>query len=159
MIPLLYVLWGKPLLRSSLFVAAAITDWLDGFIARKQHLVSRFGAFLDPVADKLLVATTLVLLSSECGIRVGAPSALIISREIGVSALREWMSEMGARDVLKVGAAGKVKTATQLVSLAILLLRPESAVGLLLLRVAALATIYSGWQYLRAAYPSLVAGG
>eukprot|EP00613_Pedinella_sp_CCMP2098_P060357 CAMPEP_0171985696 /NCGR_PEP_ID=MMETSP0993-20121228/274487_1 /TAXON_ID=483369 /ORGANISM="non described non described, Strain CCMP2098" /LENGTH=254 /DNA_ID=CAMNT_0012638575 /DNA_START=63 /DNA_END=827 /DNA_ORIENTATION=+ len=174
MIPILGLLWDIPHLRAGVFVAASLTDFLDGYLARKMKTSSRFGAFLDPVADKLMVATALVLLSGEWGMVVAAPAALILCREIGVSALREWMAEQQQRDVVKVSWAGKLKTVTQLIAISILLTtRPSSLLGptadshmsiysaaaakagLISLYVATAATIFSGWNYLRAAWPVL----
>ncbi|CAM9327566.1 unnamed protein product, partial [Sphacelaria rigidula] len=98
---------------SSIFAGAAVTDWLDGYIARKQGIVTPFGAFLDPVADKLMVSTALILLSQRLGPWMTVCSAIILCRELTISALREWMAQLGSRDTVKVGNAGKWKAATQ----------------------------------------------
>ena len=133
MVPLLVLLWCQPatslgidpgqlrLVRAALFVAAAVTDFFDGYLARKLDLCTKFGAFLDPVADKLMVAAALVLLAADWGVLVGVPAVLIISREIGVSALREWMAESGERASVAVSMAGKLKTVVQLIALSVLL--------------------------------------
>ena len=155
------------------FVLAALTDWLDGWIARRFHQYSAFGAFLDPVADKLMVAVALFLIVQ------GHPTpwmafwaAVIVGREIAVSALREWMAELGQRATVKVATIGKVKTIAQMVALTCLLysinprypLQPGTGiwmgapvfhVGDWLLGAAALLTLWSGLAYLRAAWPFL----
>lgn len=176
MIPVLVVVFYLPygwtnFASVSVFVLAALTDWLDGWIARRFHQYSAFGAFLDPVADKLMVAVALFLIVQ------GHPTpwmafwaAVIVGREIAVSALREWMAEIGQRAKVKVAAIGKIKTVAQMVALACLLyaVTPPSApdteiwmqqpifqVGDWLLAAAAVLTLWSGLLYLRAAWPSL----
>jgi CDP-diacylglycerol--glycerol-3-phosphate 3-phosphatidyltransferase len=114
---------------SVLFALASITDWLDGYLARRWGVTSPFGAFLDPVADKLMVSTALIVLSGRYGGIVAVPSSVIMAREVGVSALREWMAQKGRRDSVKVGMQGKVKAALTMVSLTLMLLVPEG-VGL-----------------------------
>eukprot|EP00585_Thalassiosira_rotula_P013362 CAMPEP_0196131374 /NCGR_PEP_ID=MMETSP0910-20130528/1412_1 /TAXON_ID=49265 /ORGANISM="Thalassiosira rotula, Strain GSO102" /LENGTH=330 /DNA_ID=CAMNT_0041390839 /DNA_START=73 /DNA_END=1065 /DNA_ORIENTATION=- len=114
---------------SLIFALASITDWFDGFLARRWDITSPFGAFLDPVADKLMVSTALILLAGRYGGIVAIPSAIIMAREVGVSALREWMAQQGKRDSVKVGMQGKVKAALTMISLTIMLLVPEG-VGL-----------------------------
>eukprot|EP00584_Thalassiosira_punctigera_P008025 CAMPEP_0172542862 /NCGR_PEP_ID=MMETSP1067-20121228/13382_1 /TAXON_ID=265564 ORGANISM="Thalassiosira punctigera, Strain Tpunct2005C2" /NCGR_SAMPLE_ID=MMETSP1067 /ASSEMBLY_ACC=CAM_ASM_000444 /LENGTH=337 /DNA_ID=CAMNT_0013329165 /DNA_START=46 /DNA_END=1059 /DNA_ORIENTATION=- len=114
---------------SAIFALASITDWFDGFLARRWDITSPFGAFLDPVADKLMVSTALILLAGRYGGIVAIPSSIIMAREVGVSALREWMAQQGKRDSVKVGMQGKVKTALTMASLTLLLLVPEG-VGL-----------------------------
>lgn len=114
---------------SVLFALASITDWLDGFLARRWDIASPFGAFLDPVADKLMVSTALIALAGRYGGIVAIPASVIMAREVGVSALREWMAQRGARDSVKVGMQGKVKAALTMVSLTLMLLVPEG-VGL-----------------------------
>ena len=119
----------RELIITSVFVLAAVTDWLDGFLARKLNATSALGAFLDPVADKLIVSCALVLLVSDLDVlnRVyhSMPFAIavciIIGREIVISALREWMAELGERGVVAVGIPGKVKTVFQMVSIGLLL--------------------------------------
>lgn len=114
---------------SAIFAIASITDWFDGFLARRWDITSPFGAFLDPVADKLMVSTALIVLAGRYGGIVAVPVSIILAREIGVSALREWMAQQGKRDSVKVGMQGKVKTALTMFSLTLLLLVPEG-VGL-----------------------------
>lgn len=114
---------------SLIFALASITDWLDGFLARRWDITSLFGAFLDPVADKLMVSTALIILAGRYGGIVAIPSSIIMAREVGVSALREWMAQRGQRDSVKVGMQGKVKTALTMVSITLMLLVPEG-VGL-----------------------------
>lgn len=145
------------------FALAAITDWLDGYLARKLGETSRFGAFLDPVADKLMVAAALVMLvKADPGAWLVIPAIIIISREIAISALREWMAEIGERAQLAVSHIGKVKTATQMTALLLMLYRdplaglPIYAIGLVLLYAAAALTVWSALIYLRAAWPAMV---
>eukprot|EP00574_Skeletonema_japonicum_P004123 CAMPEP_0201726890 /NCGR_PEP_ID=MMETSP0593-20130828/10507_1 /ASSEMBLY_ACC=CAM_ASM_000672 /TAXON_ID=267983 /ORGANISM="Skeletonema japonicum, Strain CCMP2506" /LENGTH=340 /DNA_ID=CAMNT_0048218475 /DNA_START=106 /DNA_END=1128 /DNA_ORIENTATION=+ len=114
---------------SLLFALASVTDWFDGFLARRWDVTSPFGAFLDPVADKLMVSTALIVLAGRYGGICAIPTAIIMAREVGVSALREWMAQRGARDSVKVGMQGKVKTALTMVSITLMLLVPEG-VGL-----------------------------
>ena len=153
---------GANIAAAMIFLAAAITDWLDGFLARRYDQYSRFGAFLDPVADKLMVAVTLFLLVQENPTPLLAiVSAIIVGREIAISALREWMAEIGARGLVKVAMLGKIKTVMQIVAIVVLLYQHESAgfrlfhVGEALLVVAAALTIWSGLDYLRAAWPAM----
>ena len=147
---------------TAVFVLAAVTDWLDGYLARRMQLVSALGAFLDPVADKLMVATALVLLvQSDPKISVAVAAAVIIGREIAISALREWMAEIGNRTRVAVSEIGKFKTATQMVAISLLIYRddlwgmPVYTVGLVLLYIAVVLTLWSMTLYLRAAWPSL----
>ena len=145
-----------------IFAFASITDWLDGWIARRYNQFSAFGAFLDPVADKLMVAVALLLIvQKHPTVWMALWAAVIIGREIAVSALREWMAELGERATVKVAAIGKFKTIVQMVAL-ICLLYQESFLGLpmfmigeWLLAAAALLTLWSGLAYLRAAWPIL----
>ncbi|MET0808251.1 MAG: CDP-diacylglycerol--glycerol-3-phosphate 3-phosphatidyltransferase, partial [Pseudoxanthomonas sp.] len=155
------------------FVLAALTDWLDGWIARRFNQYSAFGAFLDPVADKLMVAVSLFLIvQGHHTIWMAIWAAIIVGREIAVSALREWMAEMGQRAKVKVAALGKFKTIVQMVALGCLLysVTPNSTqpvgtgiwigkeifiIGDWLLAIAAILTLWSGAQYLHAAWPSL----
>lgn len=150
------------------FVVAAITDWLDGYLARKMNLSSPFGAFLDPVADKLIVSTALVLLVSDMEILDRAFSsamfivsvAVIIGREIVISALREVMADMGKRGEVAVDKTGKYKTGFQLVSISMLLYAqplfglPIFKIGEALLYLAVGLTLWSMWVYLSAAAKS-----
>ncbi len=167
MIPLLAVVfylpvdWAGPV-AAAIFAIAGLTDWLDGYLARRLGQESPFGAFLDPVADKLMVAVALVLiLESHPSISVALATAVIISREITISALREWMAEIGQRAVVKVSMVGKVKTTAQIVALILLLYGqplagvPVYQVGLVLLWVAAGLTLYSMVLYLRAAFRAI----
>ncbi len=153
--------WAGPA-AAALFALAAITDWLDGYLARRFDQTSRFGAFLDPVADKLMVATALVLLvQAYPGPLMTAAAAVIIGREITVSALREWMAEIGDRSRVAVSVVGKVKTTAQMVALLLLLYQEPIAglstvvLGQWLLVVAAVLTLWSMVSYLRAAWPAL----
>ena len=143
-----------------LFVLAAVTDWLDGFLARLWDQTTRFGAFLDPVADKLLVAVSLVmLLRDEPGSVMAILVAIIICREIAISALREWLAELGQRTKVAVGTIGKVKTTFQMVAIGMLLWQkpfyglPIYQMGYVCLFIAAALTIWSMVIYLRAAWP------
>ncbi|MCY4155660.1 MAG: CDP-diacylglycerol--glycerol-3-phosphate 3-phosphatidyltransferase [Gammaproteobacteria bacterium] len=148
-----------------IFIIAAITDLLDGFLARKLQQTSKLGAFLDPVADKLMVAVALVLLvERNPGILLTLPAAVIIGREIAVSALREWMAELGARSKVAVSVYGKIKTIAQMTALPMLIYAmplygfPVYGAGLALLYVAAGLTLVSMCQYLASAWPKLKEG-
>ena len=150
------------ILACGIFILAALTDMLDGYLARKLKQTSSLGAFLDPVADKLMVAVVLVLLiQRDPEIYLALPAAVIIGREITVSALREWMAEIGAGRAVAVSIWGKIKTIAQMVSLGFLVFRepvlglPVYATGLALLYVATLLTLISMFQYLIAALPRL----
>lgn len=152
-----------------LFAFAAFTDWFDGYLARKLKQVSPFGTFFDPVADKLIVTLALVLLVGKHGSAVLAlPAAIIIGREITVSALREWMAEIGLREQVAVSNLGKWKTALQMIAIFLLLLfnvnvnPTENAIafflvilGYVLIYVASLFTLWSMVIYFKAAWPSL----
>lgn len=166
LIPIIILLFYLPfkwsyLATSAVFAIAAVTDWLDGYLARKLQQSTPFGAFLDPVADKLMVAVALVLLVAEhANIWLTLPAAIIIGREIVVSALREWMAELGARAQVAVSNLGKWKTAAQMVALIILLANPPLTpiwvtLGYSLLIVAAALTLWSMVNYLIAAWPHL----
>jgi CDP-diacylglycerol--glycerol-3-phosphate 3-phosphatidyltransferase len=153
--------WADPAACAA-FALAGITDTLDGYYARKLGQTSRLGAFLDPVADKLIVAAALVLIvSRDPRWFVVIVSVVIIGREIAVSALREWMAEIGARARIKVTILAKYKTIMQIVGLSFLLFRedlfglPIYNLGLLLTAVAAVLTLWSMIQYLRVAWPEL----
>jgi len=144
------------------FALASVTDWLDGYLARRWNQTSPFGAFLDPVADKLIVAVALIIVVVETpGALTAIPAAVIIGREIAVSALREWMAELGQRSSVAVGITGKVKTAAQMIAIVLLLYRnelwgiPAWPVGLVLLYAAAGLTLYSMVLYLRGAIRTL----
>lgn len=146
-----------------IFVIAALTDLLDGYLARKLNQTSRLGEFLDPVADKLIVAVALVCIvqSNPNNIYLALASAIIIGREITVSALREWMAEIGQRKKVAVSILGKIKTISQMVALGFLIYAenvfgiPVLMIGTCLLYIAATLTIYSMFQYLIAAWPLL----
>lgn len=151
--------WSGPA-AAIIFAVAAVTDWFDGFLARRLKQTSPFGAFLDPVADKLMVATALVLLVeaySEPWMTV--PAVIIIGREIVISALREWMAELGKRKSVAVSMIGKLKTTLQMFSIFVLLgvppLSTYSWYGIAALYGAAILTLWSMFIYLRAAWPDL----
>ena len=167
LIPVLVVVFYLPyrwtnFAAAFIFAFASVTDWLDGWIARRYHQYSAFGAFLDPVADKLMVATALFLIvQGHPTTWMALWAAVIVGREIAVSALREWMAELGERARVKVASIGKIKTIVQMVALTCLLYRepllglPVFGVGEWMLAAAALLTLWSGWAYLRAAWPVL----
>ena len=141
-----------------LFGLAAITDLFDGYLARKWGQTSKFGEFLDPVADKLMVATCLVLVAhTDARYEVALIAAVIIGREITVSALREWMASLGSRSKVKVGMAGKIKTTFQMFGIAFMVYQQPLfgidiyPIGYYLLLVAAAMTLYSMFIYLKAA--------
>jgi CDP-diacylglycerol--glycerol-3-phosphate 3-phosphatidyltransferase len=151
----------------AVFALASLTDWLDGWIARRWHMESAFGAFLDPVADKLMMAVALFLLvQSHPTWLLAVTSAVIVGREITVSALREWMAFVGERGRVKVQWIGKFKTVMQIVAILILLWERDKdatvlrawKVGEGLLVFAAVLTIWSGLAYMRAAWPVLKSG-
>ncbi len=137
-----------------LFLLAAITDWLDGFLARQLKQSSAFGAFLDPVADKLMVAAALILLVVQYpNLWMAIPGIVIVSREIVISALREWMAELGKRAVVKVSILGKFKTAVQMIALLVLISQPTGwspivAIGFILMYIAVILTLWSMLVYL-----------
>jgi CDP-diacylglycerol--glycerol-3-phosphate 3-phosphatidyltransferase len=148
----------KNLVATILFVAAAVTDWLDGYLARRLNQTSPFGAFLDPVADKLMVAAALIVLV-ELGRTNALIAAVIIGREIAISALREWMAQVGRSKSVAVNLLGKIKTMAQMVAIPLLLyndrvgwLDPQ-VVGTVLILIAALLTLVSMASYLRRAAP------
>lgn len=153
------------LVASGIFILACITDWLDGFIARKLNQSSRFGAFLDPVADKVLVTITLVMLAASYhSAWYVIPAAVIVAREVMVSALREWMAEHQQRDLVAVGMTGKVKTTFQMLALIVLLATDPQGpaliwvTGYVLINIAAVLTFWSLFNYLRSAWPMLKTG-
>jgi CDP-diacylglycerol--glycerol-3-phosphate 3-phosphatidyltransferase len=166
-IPLIVVLfyapytWADPA-AGLLFAAAGITDSLDGYFARRLGQTSRLGAFLDPVADKLIVAVALVLLvSKDPRALIVLTAAVTIGREIAVSALREWMAEIGQRRKVAVSQLGKYKTTLQIIGLSMMLYRrdligmPTYLVGVVFTVVAAVLTLSSMVAYLRVAWPEL----
>lgn len=166
-IPLLVVVYYSPfewrfLASAALFGLAGITDALDGYIARKYKMTTPFGAFLDPVADKLMVAVALALLiQSHSSIWFTLPATVIICREIVISALREWMAELGKRATVAVSMIGKIKTTLQIIAIVVLLaVNPKgfpiiNQLGYVTMYAAAILTLWSMIIYLRAAWPSL----
>ena len=173
-VPLIIILFYLPYHWSDqaagiLFALAGITDSLDGYLARRWGQTTRLGAFLDPVADKLIVATALVLIVSAAreprwqAVVTVLAAIVIIGREIAISALREWMAEIGKRGKVAVSGLGKYKTILQIVGLSMLLFRwnflglPIYECGLFLTVLAAILTLWSAIQYLRAARPELAA--
>nr|WP_031225873.1 CDP-diacylglycerol--glycerol-3-phosphate 3-phosphatidyltransferase [Alcanivorax profundi] len=174
-IPVLVLVFYLPfkwsdLCAALLFLAAGITDWLDGYLARKLNQTSPFGAFLDPVADKLIVAVALVMLVQvHATAWLAVPAMVIVSREITVSALREWMAELGKRSRVAVSQLGKIKTVTQMTAITLLLaqkpgfdlagdivMTPWLWLSYGLLYLATALTLWSMLAYLRAAAPELL---
>ena len=148
----------RNLAATLVFIVAAVTDWFDGYLARRWNQTSAFGAFLDPVADKLMVAGALLILV-QLG-RVDAVIAfIIIGREITISALREWMAEIGARKSVAVSSLGKIKTAAQMIAIPMLLFHDTlfgidmHMIGEPLLWIAGVLTVWSMFYYLRKAWP------
>jgi len=148
----------RNLAATLVFIVAAVTDWFDGYLARRWNQTSAFGAFLDPVADKLMVAGALLVLVQLA--RVDAIIAfVIIGREITISALREWMAEIGARKSVAVNSLGKIKTAAQMVAIPMLLFHDTllgidmHIAGVILLWIAGVLTVWSMFYYLRRAWP------
>jgi CDP-diacylglycerol--glycerol-3-phosphate 3-phosphatidyltransferase len=167
--------WAHPV-ASIIFAAACITDWLDGYLARSLQLATKLGAFLDPVADKLMVSIALVMIVGEFQFQfvsvpsavvnipsamLAIPAAIIVSREIVVSALREWMAELGKRTSVAVSWLGKVKTTVQMLALIVLIYCGPAShavtifIGYLLLYIAAFLTVWTMLIYLKAAWPDL----
>ncbi len=167
LIPLLAIVFYLPwdysnIVCTAIFIIAGVTDWADGYLARKMSLETPFGAFLDPVADKLMVAFVLVLLvQAEASAYLAIPAAIIIGREITIASLREWMAEIGQRAKVKVSQLGKWKTSAQMVAIGMLLYRqdflglPISSMGYWLLYVAAILTLWSMVNYLVIAVSTL----
>jgi CDP-diacylglycerol--glycerol-3-phosphate 3-phosphatidyltransferase/cardiolipin synthase len=151
---------GANLLATIFFVVAAITDWFDGYLARKLNQTSAFGAFLDPVADKLMVAASLIVLV-DLDRTAPVIALIIIGREIAISALREWMAKAGKSGSVAVSFIGKIKTVFQMIAIALLLYWeplagiPIQPLGHLLLDIAALLTLISMFYYLRMAARAL----
>jgi len=177
MIPLVVILfylpysWSDPA-AATVFILAAVTDSLDGYLARRLGQISALGAFLDPVADKLMVATALILVVShdpphlefirfDPHLLIAVTATVIIGREITISALREWMAELGARGKVAVSSLGKIKTIFQMTGLSMMLFHsdvwfiPAFELGLYCLVIAAALTLWSMVVYLRAAWPAL----
>ncbi len=167
MVPVVILLFYAPiphhkLLAAGVFAIASITDWLDGFLARKLNQSSPFGAFLDPVADKLLVVMTLVLLvANYTSPWFVLPVTIIIAREIFISALREWMANLNKRNLVKVGYLGKIKTTVQMIAITILIAVDAGTptlllqIGYVLIYISAFFSMWSMITYLRAALPTL----
>jgi CDP-diacylglycerol---glycerol-3-phosphate 3-phosphatidyltransferase len=179
LIPILVVTFylpfkGANLVAAVMFAIGAITDWLDGWIARRFGQMSAFGAFLDPVADKLTVTVTLFLLvQADPSMYMAVVCAIIVGREITISALREWMAVIGERSKVSVATLGKFKTILQMVAIVILLWKQNAPlvdvpknhwwkslpslyeIGQVMLGVAAVLTIWSAVVYLRAAWPAI----
>ena len=175
LIPVVVVLYFMPIAGvyvTMVFLLAGLTDWLDGYLARRLEQISQFGEFLDPVADKLVVAAVLVLLVSDGDVLARVVSqklfivavVVIIGREIAVSALREWVAQSGARAGVAVSTLGKVKTTVQIIAIALLLYSqdlvgfPTLLVGELMLYVASALTIWSMVGYLKSAWPAISSG-
>lgn len=171
LIPLLVLVYYMPhdwlaehnrnIVATAIFVLAAFTDWLDGWLARTLKQTSPFGAFLDPVADKLMVSTALIMLVwlGRCEAFI---AAIIIGREIAISALREWMAKIGESRSVAVSMVGKLKTVSQMVAVSLLLYHDPvlhlstHAVGTWLIYLAALLTLWSMGYYMRKALPELL---
>jgi len=170
MIPFFVIVYLLPgrwthVIAAALFGLAAFTDWLDGYLARRLRQATRFGAFLDPVADKLMVVTAVLLLAVQHdNVYFTLPALVIIGRELVIAALREWMAEMNQRGVVAVTSLAKYKTGLQVAAVLVLILfPPDSAfhwvlIGYVLLYAAAALTILSMLSYLRKAWPALRSG-
>jgi len=168
LIPIMVIVYYLPFANANvwatvIFAFAAITDWFDGYLARKWQQTSAFGAFLDPVADKLIVSVALILLvQTYNSIWITVAAAIIISREIVISALREWMAELGLRSKVAVSFLGKLKTTVQMLALILLLYQQPIAgidlywAGMICLGIAALLTLWSMYLYLSASLPLLL---
>lgn len=170
LIPVFILVFYLPLpwsrgLAAAIFALASFTDWLDGYLARRLEQMSPFGAFLDPVADKLLVACSLLLLVGTKDIEyITIPAIVIVGREIVISALREWMAEIGSRASVTVSYIGKIKTTLQMIALFLLIaFRPADSwwgvFGFIMLYVAAILTIWSMVIYISIAWPQLMKKG
>ncbi|MFT5211613.1 MAG: CDP-diacylglycerol--glycerol-3-phosphate 3-phosphatidyltransferase [Flavobacterium sp.] len=170
LIPVLVIIFYLPvdwryLAAAIVFAVASATDWLDGYLARKLNEMTPFGAFLDPVADKLLVATALVLLVEvQASAILAVPAMVIVGREIVVSALREWMAQYSEKRSVAVSLIGKIKTGFQMVSIIILLANGAEKdnyfflIGYISLYIAAALTLWSMFLYLKLAWPDLSSG-
>ena len=147
-------------IAAMLFTAASLSDWLDGYLARRLNQTSEFGAFLDPVADKLLVVTVLIMLVGEINPLL-APTIVIIAREVLISALREWMATRGHREAVAVAFSGKLKTTFQMIAIVVLMLVTDSSPdwllmsGYVMIYIAAMLSLYSALHYFKAARPYL----
>jgi CDP-diacylglycerol--glycerol-3-phosphate 3-phosphatidyltransferase len=170
MIPVMVLLFYSEhklsnIFATAVFVAGALTDWLDGWVARRYGMYSDFGAFLDPVADKLAVTVALFLVvEAHPTAWMALLSAVIVSREITISALREWMAQIGAHGLVKVAILGKLKTIAQMIAISCVLFRedllgiPVFRIGEWMLAAAAALTLWSGYDYMRAAWPRMSKG-
>ena len=152
--------WWANIAATAIFIVASVSDWVDGYLARSMQQESSFGAFLDPVADKLMVVVVIVLLvEANPSIYIALPSVVIVAREISISALREWMAQLGASATVKVSFVGKTKTVAQMLALGFMIFSepflglPIFEIGLAIYYVAAILTIVSMIIYLRAAWP------
>ena len=149
---------GKNTAATAIFIVAAITDWLDGYLARKLDQMSAFGAFFDPVADKLVVVGALIVLLYLTRVEM-VVALIIIGREIAISALREWMAQIGRARSVAVAFIGKLKTVVQMIAIPLLLyhddllMLPTQWLGTILINVAAVLTVISMLYYLRRALP------
>ena len=171
LIPLFVVVFYLPfswvnIAGSAIFFVACVSDWVDGYLARSMQLESQFGAFLDPVADKLMVVVIIVLLvQANPSIYVALPSVVIVAREISISALREWMAQIGSSATVKVSFIGKIKTMAQMFALGFMIFSdpflglPIFEIGLVIYYLAAILTIVSMVVYLRAAWPVITRNG
>jgi len=167
LIPIFVIVFYLPFsfahpLAGIIFAVASITDWLDGYLARKWKQSSHFGAFMDPVADKLLVSISLLLLLGQKDINyITLPAIIIVGREILISALREWMAEVGSRASVTVSYIGKVKTTLQMIAIFLLITFDLTSsywawIGFALLYIAAILTLWSMVIYISIAWPRIV---
>ncbi|MBQ75838.1 MAG: CDP-diacylglycerol--glycerol-3-phosphate 3-phosphatidyltransferase [Gammaproteobacteria bacterium] len=161
----LFPLEWRYIASACVFTVAALSDWLDGYLARKLGQMTPFGAFLDPVADKLIVAVALVLLVEvHASAILAVPAIVIVGREIVVSALREWMAQYSEMRSVAVSVLGKIKTTFQMIAITLLLAGGPSQenliviIGYILLYAAAVLTLWSMYQYLKLAWPDLSSG-
>lgn len=171
LIPLFVITFYLPVpwssqIAAAIFGLACVSDWIDGYLARLLRQESAFGAFLDPVADKLIVVAAVILIvQAHPSIYIALPSIIIVAREISISALREWMAELGDRAAIKVSFIGKVKTTAQLFSLFLMVYSepiagyPVFQTGLVFYYVAAIFTIVSMVLYLKSAWPVIIKSG
>jgi len=171
LIPLFIVVFYLPfswanVAATSIFFVASVSDWVDGYLARTMQLESPFGAFLDPVADKLMVVVVIILLvEARPSIYVALPAVVIVAREISISALREWMAQLGSATTVQVSFIGKSKTVAQMWALGFMIYAeplmglPIFAIGISIFYFAALLTIISMLIYLRAAWPVITRHG
>lgn len=170
LIPIFVIAYVVPwqwsfIVAAAAFTLAAVTDWLDGYLARKLNQTTPFGAFLDPVADKLIVVSALILLvATHNNVWLTLPGLIIVGREIVITALREWMAGMNSSIKVAVSTLGKLKTTLQMIAIALLLSQAPDfdnlivLIGYVLIYVAAFMTLWSMTVYLIAAWPTLRAG-